>query len=134
MPQNKIVVHYEDGRILKGFTSDFLPTKDQFHLTTIDAAPGSKPVDVGIHDLKAIFFVKDFVGSPSHPDLNQFDPSKPVIGRKIRVLFKDGETLIGTTQGYQKDRPGFFVVPADPRSNNERCFVITAATAEVSFI
>jgi len=42
--------------------------------------------------------------------------------------------MIGTTQGYDRNRPGFFVVPVDPASNNERCFVVAAATQEVSFV
>jgi hypothetical protein len=50
------------------------------------------------------------------------------------VVFQDGETLVGTTQGYDPTRPGFFVIPADPASNNDRCFVVTRATKTVSFI
>jgi hypothetical protein len=56
------------------------------------------------------------------------------MGRKIQVAFKDGELMLGTTQGYQPNRPGFFVVPADAQSNIERCFVVTAATQEVKFV
>ena len=51
----------------------------------------------------------------------------------VQVTFKDGETLVGATQGYQPDRPGFFLTPADPKSNNERIFVVTKAVARVSF-
>ncbi|NLA41334.1 MAG: hypothetical protein GX874_07990 [Smithella sp.] len=61
-------------------------------------------------------------------------PGKPVLGRKIRVLFKDGEEMIGTTRGYQLNRQGFFVIPADPQSNVERCCVVTKATREVRFV
>ena len=39
----------------------------------------------------------------------------------------------GTTQGYDRSRPAFFVIPVD-KGNNERCFVITAATKEVTFV
>jgi len=42
--------------------------------------------------------------------------------------------MVGATQGYQPGRPGFFLIPADAQSNNERCFVVTAATQEVSFL
>lgn len=49
------------------------------------------------------------------------------------MTFKDGEVLVGTTQGYQPGRPGFFLEPADRASNIERCFVVAAATREVSF-
>ena len=55
-------------------------------------------------------------------------------GRKVQVEFSDGETIVGTTQGYQPDRPGFFVVPVDPKSNNDRCFVVMAAVKKVTFL
>jgi hypothetical protein len=135
MIPNKIVARFRDGRVLKGFTTDFLPTKPLFHLTTDVTASQSKAVDIRIADLKAIFFVRD-LESKSHAQVHrqEFDPAKPPVGRKIRVVFKDGEILTGTTQGYDPSRPGFFVVPADPQSNNERCFVVTGATQQVSFI
>lgn len=134
MIQNKIVVRYQDGRILKGYTGDFLPTKPVFHLTPMDSPPDAKPMQVQIAEVKALFFVKDFVGNPQRTKAQGFPADKPVVGRKIRVVFQDGETLVGTTQGYDPSRPGFFVIPADAASNNERCFVITRATAQVAFI
>lgn len=134
MIQNKIVVRFQDGRILKGQTGDFLPTKPAFHLTPADAAPGAKPIEVHIAEVKAIFFVKDFAGNRERKKVQEFPAGKPVVGRKIRVVFQDGETLVGTTQGYDPTRPGFFVIPADPASNNDRCFVVTRATKQVSFV
>ena len=134
MIQNKIVVRYEDGRVNKGVTSDFFPNKDVFHLLPVNAPPGSKPILVSIQGLKAVFFVKTFEGNPEYKDKKEWEADKTVVGRKIQVTFKDGEVLVGTTHGYQPGRPGFFIHPADPQSNNERCFVISSATQEVSFI
>ncbi len=131
---NKIVVHFADGRILKGFTADFLPTKDRFHVTETGANPGGRPLEVQVKDLKAIFFVRDFTGRPGHQERSDFETERAGTGRKIRVVFADGEVLLGTTQGYQPGRPGFFLVPADPDSNNERCYVVMAATREVGFV
>ncbi len=130
--QNKVVVRYKDGNVVKGYTSDFLPTKPDFHFITVNAPSGSKPGVIHIADLKAVFFVKDFAGDPMHRDKKEFDPSKPVLGRKIQVLFADGELMVGTTQGYQPGRPGFFLTPADSQSNIERCFVVAAATKEIT--
>ena len=132
--QNKVVVRYQDGKILKGQTSDFLPTKPVFHLSVIDAPPGTPPLTVQISGVKAIFFVKDFAGNRERNEVLGFPMEKPVIGRKIRVDFQDGETLIGTTQGYDPNRSGFFMIPADADSNNERCFVVTSAAKQISFI
>ena len=95
---------------------------------------GTKSVEINTKDLKALFFVKDFEGDQKHVERNEFDPSRPPVGRRIKVVFKDGEVLVGTTTGYQPGRPGFFVVPADDSSNIERCYVVSAATREVSFL
>jgi hypothetical protein len=132
--QNKIVVRYQDGRVTKGFTSDFTPGKDVFHLVLAGALPGAKPSAINMQELKAVFFVKDFVGNSGYDDKKDFDPTRPVTGRKIKVVFKDGETLVGTTQGYQPGRQGFFVFPADPQSNIERFFVVSLAAKSVSFL
>jgi len=134
MIQNKIVLRYQDGRVMKGFTTDFMPNKDIFHLLPMNAPPSSKPVPVMVQEFKAVFFVKDFMGDPMYHDKKEFEPAKPISGRKIKVVFKDGELLIGTTQGYQPGRSGFFVFPADSKSNIDRCYVVASATRAVSFV
>ena len=131
---NRVVARFADGRMIKGSTSDFVATRDAFHVAPSDGSPSTKPLSVLIKDLKAIFFVKDFAGRPTYRPRQEFDSARPVIGRKIKVIFKDGEILVGTTQGYQPGRAGFFIAPADPESNIERCFVVTAATKEISFL
>ncbi len=130
----KIVARFADGRMIKGFTGDFVPTKDRFHVTVAGAPGGSPSTEVLVKDLKALFFVRDFAGEPAHKDRNEFDPARPPVGRRIRVLFKDGEVMIGTTVGYQPGRVGLFLVPADPDANTERCFVVTDATESIKFI
>ncbi len=134
MIQHRIVIHFLDGRLMKGITNDFFPDKSLFHLVSADAPVGSKPLEIKVPELKAIFFVKEFAGNPEYNDKKEFDPVKTVIGRKIKIIFNDGELMIGATQGYQPDRTGFFVIPTDPLSNIERCFVIKSATQHVSFI
>lgn len=131
---NKVVARFADGRMIKGMTADFFPGKDLFHVSEAGAPDGASPVEVHTKDLKALFFVKDLAGNPKHVERKEFDPSRPTPGRRIKVVFKDGEVMVGTTTGYQRGRPGFFVVPADPSSNTERCYVVASATKEVSFI
>jgi hypothetical protein len=127
MPKSQVVVRYRDGRIVKGTTSNFVPARDGFHVQT----PAGEVAEVSQAELKALFFVRDLAGDPERADTNEFSPRRPAPGRKIRVEFEDGEVIVGTTQGYQPERPGFFVFPADAASNNERCFVITSATRRV---
>jgi hypothetical protein len=130
---NKVVARFADGRIVKGETSDFSPAKEIFHVIGTTAS-GAKPTEIRTDELKALFFVKDFAGDPQHAERNQFDDSRAVAGRRLRVTFKDGEVLVGATSVYQPGRPGFFMVPADPGSNIERCYIVTTATRQVELI
>jgi hypothetical protein len=131
---NKVVARFTDGRMVKGSTSDFVPAKEFFHVAPADAPKGTKPRLVHVKDLKAIFFVKDFVGRPGYTPTNEFEGDKAPSGRKIKVVFTDGETIVGTTQGYQPGRAGFFMVPADSAANIERCYVVSAATSEITLL
>lgn len=131
---NKVVARYIDGRVVKGITADFFQTKDLFHLRPSTDPDTATPVEIRTKELKALFFVKDFEGKPDRVEKKEFDPAHPPAGRRITVKFKDGESLVGTTTGYQPGRPGFFLVPADTDSNTERAFVVAAATKEISFI
>jgi small nuclear ribonucleoprotein (snRNP)-like protein len=131
---NKVVARFADGRVVKGSTSDFVPTKDVFHVAAVDAAPGSKPLKIQTKELKAVFFVKDLVGKPEYQMHQVFDPGRPLTGRKVKVVFKDGEVLLGTTQGYEPNRPGLFMLPADQDSNIERCYVVAAATRKITLL
>jgi hypothetical protein len=131
---NKVIARFADGRMIRGVTADFSPMKDLFHLSDANAPAGTKSIVIKTNELKALFFVKDFAGNPQHKKSNEFDYAHPQIGRKIKVIFHDGEVLVGTTTGYQPERPGFFLVPADAGANNERCYIVAAATKEVSFV
>jgi uncharacterized protein DUF6982 len=131
---NKVVARFIDGRIVKGSTSDFVPAKDVFHVTVVDATAGSKPLEIRMKELKAVFFVKDFIGKPEYQPRQAFEPGQPLTGRRVKVVFADGEVLVGTTQAYQPNRPGLFILPADPGSNIERCYVLAAATQEIALL
>lgn len=127
--RNKVVVHFLSGEIIKGETNDFFPNKDFFHLTC-QGSGGVKEID--LFELKAIYFVKSFEGNPDYDE--RHDEERVGFGKKIKVQFKDSETIVGYTQGFSPNRPGFFLFPADAKSNNERVFIVNAATEEIGFI
>ncbi len=85
-------------------------------------------------DLKALFFVRDFQGNPDYDERKEFDPKGQISGRKVEVVFLDGEVLVGTTLGYEPKRSGFFLHPIDPKSNNIRVFVVCEAVHNVRFL
>jgi hypothetical protein len=118
---NRAVVAFLDGRRLKGFLTNFSALRENFKLFPQDAAKGPVGADVHMRDLKAIFFVKDFTGDPAAKETPGDAASH---GRKIVVTFKDGEELVGTTEGYNPQKLGFFMFPLAANSNNLRIFVI----------
>jgi len=48
----KVVVRYANGRVIKGFTQDFFPNKDRFHLYPA-AKPSGEATEVLVKELKA---------------------------------------------------------------------------------
>jgi len=131
---NRVVARFADGRMVDGTTVDFSPEKDVFHVSAAAAPARAKPVAIHTKDLKALFFVKDFAGDPQHTEWKMFHPAQPRTGCRLRVAFKDGEVLVGTTTSYQPGRKGFFLVLADASSNIKHCYIVTAATQEISLL
>lgn len=134
MERVRIVIRYADGRLIKGFTSDFFPNKPLFHVQSIESQPTDKGVEVSIKNLKAVFFVKDFIGNQAYTENKRFTEGQQPSGRKVEVTFTDGEMMVGSTLGYEPGRPGFFITPADPQSNNLRVFVISARVGKFRFL
>lgn len=126
---NQIIVRFNDGKILKGTTADLFPNKTVFHVNDKDTGAIQ---EIDIFNLKAIYFVKSFEGNSAYQDRD--DVQRVGLGKKIKVDFTDGESLVGYTQGYTPNRDIFIVFPSDPDSNNEKVFVVTKSTRAVNFI
>lgn len=132
MKESKLVVRYLDGYVVKGFTLDFSSLKDSFHINPVDDR--GTTIEVRLAQIKAVFFVKDFAGAPAYDERKEYDPETKIIGKKLRVLFNDGEVLVGVAEVYLPNRKGFFLFPADKDSNAEKVFVVNGAVTEVRFI
>jgi hypothetical protein len=127
MALNKVVLQFKNKRVLKGKTFDFSQNKEFFHLQTLN----NKVHDIHMEKLKAVFFVRDFLGNK-----NRYDRYRDVIpggGRKINVQFLDGEIVTGFTLSFNPGRNGFFMTPASLKGNNSRIFVIKSATEDITF-
>jgi len=127
---NLVVARYIDGRVLKGITNDFSPNRAIFH---IDPQDGGMAVEVRFRHLKALFFVASLQGDSSREDVRGFvrGPAETPEGKKIAVRFRDGELMCGYTLTWSPEREGFFIFPADAHANNQRVFILSAATAEI---
>ena len=133
MEKVKVIVRYSDGRLIKGFTQDFFPTKKLFHLTPVNN-PAGKPIEVSLADLKAVFMVLDFVGHPLYKERKKYVEGEKPSGQKVEVTFMDGEVLVGSTLGYDPKRQGFFIFPADPKSNNIRVYIVSSFVEKVRYL
>lgn len=126
---NSVVVRFRDGHTLKGNTRDFLPAKPMFHLHPVGS---EEAVEVLVRDLKAVFFVRSLGGDPNYNEYRVLPQQRAAsLGKKIGVVFTDGEIMAGYTHSYSPSNPGFFVTPVDPRSNNIRVFVVRDSVKEV---
>jgi len=128
-----VVARYLDGKRVKGFSQDFFPNKDRFHVYPA-AKPSGEAMEVLLKELKAIFFVKDFAGNSLYNERKKYIEGEKPSGRKVEVTFKDGEVLVGSTLGYDPSRPGFFLFPADPKCNNIRVFAVSTGIKKVRFL
>ena len=131
--ENKVVARYRDGKILKGFTHDFNQNKPVFHLSLADNQ--KEVLEINSCQLKAVFFVKTFEGNKDYrgpAEAILLEKLKKVPGIKLKITFFDGEVMYGSTQGYDPERKGFFMFPADQDANCERAFIIKAATTNVT--
>ena len=126
--ENKLVVHLKDGRIFKGVTQDFRPSQETFHL--LPAEGGGVPVRIRLEEMKALFFVKDYMGNRDFVARKQFDEARRS-GRQAILTFSDGETIWGSLGEGSEDGVGFFFFPADEDDNNIRIFVVRSSLKEL---
>jgi hypothetical protein len=129
--ENKIVVHMRGGAIHKGITHDFEPDAATFYL--LPAEGGGVPRRIDVSEMKALFYVKDYVGNRDFVARRQFDEAMRS-GRKAIVVFSDGEEIWGTVGDDVDGAAGFYFFPADPQDNNVRIFVVRASLKELRLL
>ena len=130
----KIVIRFADGRIEKGYSQDFFPNKPALHIFKSLSKGATNHKEIHLADLKAVFFVKTFAGNPDYKERKRFVEGDIAQGRKAEVDFIDGEVLQGSVLAYDPKGPGFFLFPSDPKSNNQRVFVINSAVKKFRYL
>lgn len=128
--ENKVVAHLKDGRIHKGITHDFDPGRTDFHL--LPAEGGGVPLRIAVEGMKALFYVRDYLGNSEFIARRGFDDSEGE-GRKVIVTFLDGEVVFGRSRKSDERPTGFFMEPVDPEDNNVRIFVVRSSVRTMQF-
>ncbi len=125
--EQKVVVHTLEGQIHKGVTRDFRPDCESFFL--LPAEGGGIPRRFECDGLKALFYVKDFIGNREYNPPPGFGTAATT-GQRCVVTFSDGEVVYGSTPDYDEGAMGFTLYPSDAEDNNEKIFVFRAALSE----
>ncbi len=129
---NKVVVALLKGPRLKGYVYNFSSLRDSFHLLPPDNPLQQHGTEVEFKDVKAVFFVTDFIGNREHKP-NPLAEESLKHGRKIEVTCADGEKLDGMTVAYNPQKRGFFMFPSNSECNNLRIFVVNKNARRVRF-
>jgi len=130
--EQKIVVNMLSGVVHKGVTHDFSPKQASFHV--LPGEGGGVPIRVNLSDMKAIFWVKDYLGNRDFIARRDFDPGRAALGRRAIITLGDGETMWGTVTDDDPTALGFFFVPSDERDNNLKLFVVREGLKELRFV
>ena len=120
-----IVAHLRDGSVVKGQSLDVDSKKPLCHLKSETGGM----VEIALADTKALFFVKSATGRKEHQESQQIVPgdSRLVGAKRVRVVFSDGEEIVGFMNRYPPITPFFYMLPVDLESNNIRILVNRAA-------
>lgn len=134
MNPEKVVVHYLNGRVVKGYVEDFSSDKPIFELKLRESE--QEVEEVPIQNVKGVFFVRSFDGKGEHLEEKDFAQGGDYFGTKTKVICRDGEILIGTTQGYVNVQQGngFFFFPVDPECNNVKAFLTYPAVKKIAYM
>jgi len=97
--------------------------------------------EIRLEDLKALFEVKTWGRKDRHRGIESGFPTAAEEGKgadrshvKTVLEFYDGEKIFGYSFDYDPNRKGFYVVPADPRDNNQKIFVLTSSLVNIQFL
>jgi hypothetical protein len=127
---HQVVGRYRDGRLVRGYTSDFSPSRTYLHISPV---PGDDVAQfVSLIQLDALFFVRDARAAVSGEEGTP--PGSAPRGRKVALALPNGSELIGSTLNYTADGSGFFIHPLDSQSGATRVFVTQSGIRNVRFL
>ena len=130
-----VVIAFLDGQRPRGYVFDFSPMRDKCKLFASQTAKAEEGQQIELRKLKAIFFLKEAPGAPGETAATLPTQTAPATNRrKLEVIFADKERLEGTTEGYSRDRQGFFMIPDDPTGKILRVYVINANVKSVKWL
>ncbi|HZN94681.1 MAG TPA: hypothetical protein VFB81_18325, partial [Myxococcales bacterium] len=111
--EHRVIIHTVEGQVKRGVIRDVDLMEQAIPL---EQQVGFAPEHIPIGRVKAIFFMTQAGVRPPLPS-----------GQKIRVTFRDGRQVAGFSNDYKASDIGFFMVPADTRTNTARIYVFRSS-------
>jgi len=136
----RFVAHFKDGQISKGFSRDFDPARETFHLMLRRQGGVASSQVIELENLKALFQVKTWGSKDRHlgraPGFPAGDVNRPEDRSYVKTVaeFYDGEKICGFSRDYDPARPGFYLIPADPEDNNSRIYVLNSSLVNIQLL
>lgn len=130
MFDERLVIHFQSGKTLACWGDNFMPLEEEIMVKDQD----DRIQRVVLKEVKVVCFVKAFAtdSRTTHKPPAQI-LFQAVPGRKVKLLFKDGEKMEGVSSLKERPVRGFFVTPLNPNSNNIHIFVNPAFLKSFEF-
>jgi hypothetical protein len=112
----RVLLQTVDGQVQRGVLKDAELDAPDLTLSLASGAAETLPQA----RVKAVFFM---LAPGSRPPSTE--------GQKVRVTFKDGRPIEGFSKDHAAPAAGFFVVPADNRTNTEKIFIFRHAVQKI---
>jgi hypothetical protein len=117
--EHRVIVHTMEGQVKRGILRNANLDAESLDLEILAGQP---PLRMPTARLKAVFFQLVPGARPAPPQ-----------GQKLRVTFVDGRQVAGFAPAYDPNEPGFFLLPADTRTNPaERIYIYRAAIKSIA--
>ncbi|PZR04429.1 MAG: hypothetical protein DI536_34290 [Archangium gephyra] len=115
--EHRVILHTMEGQVKRGAIRDAQLGGPMLQLTLANGGAET----LGRERVKALFFM-----------LAPGSRAPATEGNKVRVTFKDGRQVAGFSKDHKSSTAGFFVVPADNRTNTERIFIFRHAVQSIT--
>jgi hypothetical protein len=116
--EHRVIIHTVEGQVKRGTIRD-VNLLDE--VLPLEQQTGFAPERIPCKRVKAIFFM-----------LPTGERQPQVEGQKIRVTFNDGRQVAGFSRDFKSSDQGFFMIPADNRTNTARIFIYRASVQSVA--
>jgi hypothetical protein len=128
---NRVVARYADGRLLRGFCRDFLPSSGAVEVWALPDAPQQARIKIPVHFLEALEFLDEPADNSARTGALALEEIRS--GRLI-ITLHDGTLLMGALESHQSE-VGFFLAPLEPPNQAvRRTFVFAHAVKRAEWL